>query len=159
MTTPVVTDKPVQSTFIGSISRGAFKIASATTLAVAGTGLMVTGIYGAYLTSIKVNGFFFAEGEAAKGFGDVPGFNKTCSWSCEKLNIQFNLPELGEEGALPPFCESIGSKAFNQQGSYGPAALATAIGTSSLSYIASLYAFLGGASLIGQSVEVFSSIL
>ncbi len=143
------------TTFLGSVAKGTFKLGQATTLAVSGVSLMVIGVGGAYLTTVKLQQFFLNEGEDAKGFEDIPGFTHACKNITKFLHVKTGYPEQDSE-----FCESLGSKPFaEQEGMYGPASLASVLGASSLSYLGSLYSFLGGMSLVNQSIEVFTSIL
>lgn len=143
------------TSYIGSFTRGSLKLAQATTLAVAGVGLMIAGVGGAYLTTVKLNQFYFEEGDNAQGYGDIPGFVNLCEKTTEFMHSKTGFPEQDSK-----FCESIGEKPFaDQEGIYGPASLATTLGLSALSYIGSLYSFLGGMSLVSRSIETFTSIL
>lgn len=143
-----------QSSIIGSLAKGTFKLAHATTLAVSGVGLMMIGGYSSYLLYQQTNKFYWAEGDKAGGYADIPGFNKTCTALTEFIHRQTGYPEPDS-----PFCDTLGSKPFDEQGIYGPAALASSLGISLLGSLAALYTFLGGVALIGKSVDVYTSAI
>lgn len=149
------TNRAKTQSILGSATRGTFKIGQAATLAVSGVLLTVVGAVLAYGTTTKLRDFYYSEGDQARGYADVPGFTTACTKITNYSHIKLGYPEQDSK-----FCESLSEKPFaEQEGIYGPAALAATLGASSLSLITSLYATLGGVSLVVKSVEVFSSIL
>ncbi len=137
---------------LGSTARVTFKLAHATALAVSGVGLMMFGGYSGHLLYQQTSQFYgFAEN--ASGYANIPGFNKTCTVLTDFVHRQTGYPE---QNSL--FCETFGSKPFDEQGIYGPASLACSLGISMLGGIGSVYAFFGGLALIGKSFEVFLTL-
>lgn len=152
--------KENQPSIIGSVARGSLKIAQAGGLAVGGVALMMIGLGGAYVTTTKIKEFYFDEHnkndlQGYRGYREFPGFENGCKWMCSQAYTYFKWPPENSE-----FCKSMADKPFSQQeGAFAAASLVTSMGLSSICYLASLYSFLGGLSLMGRSIEVFTSIL
>ena len=174
-TTHPINTSENQPSFVGSVARGSFKLAQAGVLAVGGVGLMMAGVGGAYVTSIKIKEFYFdknyrppseqptqpptKENEGTEssytGYREFPGFITGCEWICKTSTDNIGWPV-----ANTTFCESMADKPFaKQETSFAAAALVSSLGLSATCYLGSLYCFLAGASMVNRSVEVFTSIL
>lgn len=136
---------------VGRFAKGTFRIGQSLVLFTAGVGCVVAGTTGAYLTALKLQDFYYSEDEQGKGYGDVPGFTTLCEKATNFSHIKLGYPEQDSK-----FCESMAKKPFSEQeGMFGPAALAASLGGSSLVLISSLYTGLAGCALMGKSWSVF----